>query len=95
MARRPSFLLTIGRIFVATLLFTALAFAITLLVSIVSLAITSAVHHSTLDMSIAYRVIGVRAAIVAAPLAFIVVGAHQLRDYFRARSAAHPLKFAR
>jgi hypothetical protein len=95
MARRPSLLATIGRIVIATLLFTALAFALTLLVSIISLAIISAVRHASLDMSIAYRVIGVRVAMVAAPLAFIVVGAHQLRDYFRARSEARPLKFAR
>ena len=95
MSRRPSLLLTIGRILLATLLVTALAFALTLLVSIVSLAIISAVRHGTQDMSIAYRVIGVRVAMVAAPLAFIVVGIHQLRDYFRARSHAHPLKFAR
>ena len=95
MARPPSFLLTIGRILLATLLFTALAFALTLLVSIVSLAIISAVRHASLDMSVAYRVIGVRVAMVAAPLAFLIVGAHQLRDYFRARNQAHPLKFAR
>jgi hypothetical protein len=90
---RPSIAVTIARTLLFTVLITALAFALTLLVSIISLAILSAVRHATMDMSIAYRVIGVRVVMVVAPLAFLVIGAWQLREYGRARSEARPMKF--
>ena len=76
-----------------TVLATALSFAVTLLVSIVSLALLSAVRHTTIDMSIAYRVIGVRAVIIAAPLALLIIGTVEVRSYLRARNEARPLKF--
>ena len=94
MARRPNLGATCARIVVLTVLATALSFAVTLLVSIVSLALISAVRHTTMDMSIAYRVIGVRAAIVAAPIALVIIGAFELRGYVRARNEARPLKFS-
>ena len=91
--RRPNFLATLARIVVMTVLATALSFAVTLLVSIVSLALLSAVRHTTIDMSIAYRVIGVRAVIIAAPLALLIIGTVEVRSYLRARNEARPLKF--
>jgi hypothetical protein len=71
---------------------TLLSFAVTLFVSIVALAVLSAVRHAHMDMAIAYRVIGVRAVMIAAPLAFVIIGAIELRTYFRARAEARPLK---
>jgi uncharacterized membrane protein len=91
---RPNVLVTLSRVLVLTVLATALTFAVTLLVSIISLATISAVRHTTLDMTIAYRVIGVRVVMVVAPIAFIAISAWQGREYVRARSATRPLKFA-
>src|SRR5690242_4392072 len=91
--RKPSLATTLARIAVLTVLATALSFAVTLLVSIVSLALVSAVRHAHVDMSVAYRVIGVRAAIIAAPVALVIIGALELRWYVRARNEARPLKF--
>jgi hypothetical protein len=90
---RPSLPATLARIAVLTVVATALSFAVTLLVSIISLAIVSAARHTHVDMSIAYRVIGVRAVLIAAPLALVVIGALELRGYVRARNEARPLKF--
>jgi hypothetical protein len=92
---RPNLLVALARTLVISVLITALAFALTLLISIISLTVLSAVRHTTLDMSFAYRVAGVRVVMVVAPVMLIIVGAQQLRDYFRARSEARPLKFAR
>ena len=75
----PSLPATLARIAVLTVLATALSFAAPLLVSIISLAIVSAVRHTPVDMTIAYRVIGVRAVTIAAPVALIVIGALELR----------------
>jgi uncharacterized membrane protein len=90
---RPNFLATLARIVVLTVLATALSFAVTLLVSIISLALISAARHTTVDMSVAYRVIGVRAVIIAAPLALLIIGTVEMRSYLRARNEARPLKF--
>jgi uncharacterized membrane protein len=90
---RPNFLATLARIVVLTVLATALSFAVTLLVSIVSLALASAIRHTAVDMSVAYRVIGVRAVMVAAPLALLIIGTVEMRSYLRARNEARPLKF--
>jgi hypothetical protein len=90
---RPSLPVTVARIIVLTVAATALSFAVTLLVSIISLALISALRHVSMDMSIAYRVIGVRAAMIAAPLALVIIGAVELRTYVRARNEARPLKF--
>jgi len=94
-APRPSLPITLARIAAFSVLATTLSFAVTLLVSIVSLAIVSLVRHTTMDMSVAYRVIGVRAVMLAAPLALILVSAVEIRNYLRARNEARPLKFAR
>ena len=90
---RPSLPATLARIAVLTVLATALSFAVTLLVSIISLALVGAARHVPVDMSIAYRVIGVRAVMIAAPIALVVIGALELRWYVRARNEARPLKF--
>src|SRR3954447_25712207 len=90
---RPNFLATLARIVVMTVLATALSFAVTLLVSIISLALISAARHTTVDMSVAYRVIGVRAVMIAAPLALLIIGTVETRSYLRARNEARPLKF--
>src|ERR1700745_1873607 len=91
--RRPNLAATLARIVVLTVLATALSFALTLLVSIISLALVSAIRHASLDMSIAYRVIGVRAVMVAAPTALVIIGILEMRGYLRARHEARPLKF--
>jgi hypothetical protein len=44
-------------------------------------------------MSVAYRVIGVRAVMIAAPLALLIIGTVETRSYLRARNEARPLKF--
>src|SRR5690242_12066376 len=75
-----------ARILVVTFIGTLLCFAISLLLGIVGVVSVSLLRGIHPDMSIAYRMIALPAALVAGTIIFVLAIAMEIRHYRQART---------
>ena len=74
------------RVFLVTLVGTALAFAVSLFLGIAGLLAGAKLHRSHPDMTMAYRVIAMPAALIVCVIALVSSAVLELRHYRRAKA---------
>ncbi len=69
------------RVALVTFIGTLLSFAISLLLAIIGTVVVAAVHHNHPNMTAAYRLIALPAAVVAGSIIFILVLTMEIRHH--------------
>jgi branched-subunit amino acid ABC-type transport system permease component len=76
------------RVLVVTFIGTLISFAVSLLVGIVGTVAVSALRHIHPNMTVAYRLIALPAAVVAGSMIFVLALAMEIRHYRQSRTLA-------
>ena len=76
------------RVLLVTFIGTSIAFAVSLLVGIVGTVLISALRHTHPNMTIAYRLIALPAALVAGSIILVLVLAMEIRHYRQSKTLA-------
>jgi hypothetical protein len=76
------------RVLLVTFIGTLICFAVTLLVGILGTVIISALRHTHINMTIAYRLIALPAAAVAGSIIFVLSLAMEIRHYRQSKTLA-------
>src|SRR5579863_6628184 len=69
------------RVLLVTFIGTLIAFAVSLLLGILGTVIISALRHTQPNMTVAYRLIALPAAVVAGSIIFVLALAMEIRHY--------------
>jgi len=76
------------RVLVVTFIGTLISFAVSLLVGIIGTVAVSALRHIHPNMTVAYRLIALPAAVVAGSMIFVLALAMEIRHYRQSRTLA-------
>lgn len=76
------------RVLLVTFISTLIVFAVGLLLGIVGIVIISALRHTNPDMTVAYRLIALPAALVAGSIVFILILTMEIRHYRQSKTLA-------
>ncbi len=76
------------RVLLVTFVGTLISFAVSLLVGIVGTVTVSALRHIHPNMTVAYRLIALPAAVVAGSIIFVLALAMEVRHYRQAKTLA-------
>jgi hypothetical protein len=76
------------RVLLVTFIGTLISFAVSLLLGIIGTVAMSAVHHTHPNMTVAYRVIALPTAIIAAGIIFVLALAMEIRHYRQSKTLA-------
>ena len=87
-ARKPRLFLIPIRVFLATVLVTLLAFAVSLLLGIVGIVIAAHVRGVPADLSFAYRYIAAPVAAIVGAIVLILAIALEIRHYRQSKALA-------
>ena len=87
-ARKPRLFLIPIRVFLATVLLTLLAFAVSLLLGILGIVIAAHVRDAPADLSFAYRYIAAPTAAIIGAIVMILVIALEIRHYRQSKALA-------
>jgi hypothetical protein len=74
------------RVLLVTFIGTLIAFAVSLLLGILGTVIVSALRHVNANMTMAYRLIALPAAVVAGGIIFVLALAMEIRHYRQSKS---------
>src|SRR5580658_6373929 len=86
--RAPRWYMIPVRVLVVTFIGTLISFAVSLLVGIVGTVAVSALRHIHPNMTVAYRLIALPAAVVAGSMIFVLALAMEIRHYRQSRTLA-------
>jgi hypothetical protein len=86
--RKPRLFLIPIRVFLATVLLTLLAFAVSLLLGILGILIAAQVHGVPADLSFAYRYIAAPIAAIVGVIVMILAIALEIRHYRQSKALA-------
>ncbi len=76
------------RVLVMTFIGTLITFAVSLLLGIVAILVVSTLRHVNPNMTVAYRLIALPAAIVAGSIIFVLGLAMEIRHYRQSKTLA-------
>jgi hypothetical protein len=76
------------RVFLITFIGTLISFAVSLLLGIIGIVIVSTLRHMHPNMTAAYRMIALPAALVAGSIIFVLALATEIRHYRQSRTLA-------
>jgi branched-subunit amino acid ABC-type transport system permease component len=76
------------RVLLVTFIGTLISFAVSLLVGIIGTVAVSALRHIHPNMTVAYRLIALPAAVVAGSMIFVLALAMEIRRYRQSRTLA-------
>jgi branched-subunit amino acid ABC-type transport system permease component len=76
------------RVLLVTFIGTLISFAVSLLVGIIATVILSALRHVHPNMTVAYRLIALPAAVVAGSIIFVLALAMEIRHYRQSKTLA-------
>jgi hypothetical protein len=76
------------RVLLVTFICTLLVFAVGLLLGIIGIVIISVLRHTNPDMTMAYRLIALPAALVAGSIVFVLVLTMEIRHYRQSKTLA-------
>jgi|SRR5271165_3619863 len=76
------------RVLLVTFICTLIVFAVSLLLSIIGMVMIAAVRHTNPDMTVAYRLIALPAALVAGSVVFVLALAMEIRHYRQSKTLA-------
>jgi uncharacterized BrkB/YihY/UPF0761 family membrane protein len=76
------------RVLLVTFIGTLIAFAVSLLLGILGSVIVSALHHVHPNMTVAYRLIALPAAVVAGSIIFVLALTMEIRHYRQSKTLA-------
>lgn len=76
------------RVLLVTFIGTLISFAISLLLGIIGIVVVSALHHVHPNMTVAYRLIALPAAVVAGSIIFVLALAMEIRHYRQSKTLA-------
>ena len=88
MSRTPRWYAIPVRVLLVTFIGTLVAFAVSLLLGILGIVIVSALRHIHPNMTLAYRLIALPAAVVAGSIIFALALAMEIRHYRQSRTLA-------
>jgi|SRR5690349_22553989 hypothetical protein len=83
---RPRLIWALGRILLATFLFTLMAFAVTLLLAILGTIVLARLRGVYPNLTLAYRNVALPVAVVAGGIVFILSAVMEARNYSRTNS---------
>ena len=87
-ARKPRLFLIPIRVFLATVLLTLLAFAVSLLLGILGIVIAAHVRRVPADLSFAYRYIAAPIAAIVGAIVMVLAIALEIRHYRQSKALA-------
>jgi ABC-type nickel/cobalt efflux system permease component RcnA len=76
------------RVLLVTFIGTLISFAISLLLGIVGVVVVSAFRHVNPNMTVAYRLVALPAAVVAGSIIFVLALAMEIRHYRQSKTLA-------
>src|SRR5882757_1246883 len=76
------------RVLLVTFIGTLISFAVSLLLGILGTVVVSALRHVNPNMTVAYRMIALPAAVVAGTIIFVLAVAMEIRHYRQSRTLA-------
>ena len=76
------------RVLLITFIGTLISFSVSLLLGIIGTVIISALRHVNLNMTVAYRLIALPAAVVAGSIIFVLVLTMEIRHYRQSKTLA-------
>jgi hypothetical protein len=76
------------RVFLVTFIGTLISFAVSLLIGIIGLVIISALRHAQPNMTLAYRMIALPAALVAGSIILVLALTVEIRHYRQSKTLA-------
>jgi len=76
------------RVLLITFIGTLISFAVSLLLGIIGTVIVSALRHVNPNMTVAYRLIALPAAVVAGSIIFVLVVTMEIRHYRQSKTLA-------
>jgi divalent metal cation (Fe/Co/Zn/Cd) transporter len=76
------------RVLLVTLIGTLISFAVSLFIGIVGIVIISALRHLQPNMTVAYRMIALPAAVIAGIIIFVLALAMEIRHYRQSKTLA-------
>jgi hypothetical protein len=85
---RPRWYMIPVRVLLVTFIGTLISFAVSLLIGILGMVIISALRHTHANMTVAYRVIALPAAVVAGSIIFVLALAMEVRHYRQSKTLA-------
>jgi hypothetical protein len=85
---RPRWYMIPVRVLLVTFIGTLISFAVSLLIGILGMVIISALRHTHANMTVAYRVIALPAAVVAGSIIFVLALAMEVRYYRQSKTLA-------
>jgi hypothetical protein len=85
---RPRWYMIPVRVLLVTFIGTLISFAVSLLIGILGMLIISALRHTHANMTVAYRVIALPAAVVAGSIIFVLALAMEVRHYRQSKTLA-------
>jgi hypothetical protein len=86
--RPPRWYAIPARVLLVTFIGTLISFAVSLLLGILGIVIVSALRHINPNMTVAYRLIALPAAVVAGSIIFVLALAMEIRHYRQSRTLA-------
>jgi hypothetical protein len=86
--RSPRWYMIPVRVLLVTCIGTLISFAVSLLVGIIGTVAVSALRHLHPNMTVAYRLIALPAAVVAGSIIFVLASAMEIRHYRQSRTLA-------
>jgi hypothetical protein len=86
--RSPRWYAIPARVLLVTFIGTLISFAVSLLLGILGIVIVSALRHIHPNMTVAYRLIALPAAVVAGSIIFVLALAMEIRHYRQSRTLA-------
>jgi hypothetical protein len=88
MSRTPRWYAIPVRVLLVTFIGTLISFAVSLLLGILGIVIVSALRHANPNMTVAYRLIALPAAVVAGSIIFVLALTMEIRHYRQSRTLA-------
>jgi len=85
-ARPPRWYAIPVRVLLVTFIGTLIAFAVSLLLGIIGTVIVSALRHGNPNMTVAYRLIALPAAVVAGSIIFVLALTMEIRHYRQSKT---------
>jgi hypothetical protein len=76
------------RVLLVTFIGTLISFAVSLLLGILGIVTVSALRHANPNMTVAYRLIALPAAVVAGSIIFVLALTMEIRHYRQSRTLA-------
>jgi hypothetical protein len=87
-SRPPRWYMIPVRVLLVTFIGTLISFAVSLLVGIIGIVAVSALRHVHPNMTVAYRLIALPAAVVAGNITFVLALAMEIRHYRQSKTLA-------